>query len=148
MSEIINHPENAVTLQSIIALENEILKLPQVELPITHEFVDGVYARSMFIPAGTVLTGAVHAHDCFSVIRFGELMIYTEAGMAKVGTGDLLPSKAGIKRAGYAITDTLITGFMANPSNETDPDKLWIFYTVPNEALIPKNNVVKLQGVD
>jgi hypothetical protein len=132
----------AVAIQSIIALEDEILKLPQVELPITHDFIEGVYARTMFIPAGTVLTGAVHAHDCFTVIRYGDLMIYTEDGMVQVNGGDMLPSKAGIKRAGYAITDVLITGFMANPTNETDPDKIWEFYTVPNDALLARAKAI------
>lgn len=132
MSEL----SRATKIQDIIALENEILKLPQVDLDLKHEFVDGVYARSMFIPAGTVLTGAVHSKDCFTVIRHGDLIIYTEEGMKQLKAGDMLPSKAGIKRAGYAITDTFITGFMANPDNETDLEKLWCFYTLPNDVLL------------
>lgn len=84
----------------------------------------------------TVLTGAIHAHDCFTVIRYGEMMIYTEDGVQHVKAGDMVPSKAGIKRAGFAIQDTYLTGFMANPTNETDLDKIWDFYTVPNESLM------------
>ncbi len=136
--------ERAVNIQDILKLENEILKYPQVELPLKHEFVDGVYARSMFIPAGTILTGAVHSKDCFSVIRYGELIIYTEDGMKQVKAGDMLPSTAGIKRAGYAIEDTYITGFMANPTNETNLDKLWEFYTLPNETLLAVETKEKL----
>ncbi|MFA6051569.1 MAG: hypothetical protein WC762_03165 [Methylobacter sp.] len=131
-----NSVSKSVHIKSILDLENEVLKLPQVELPLKHDFIDGVYARSMFIPAGTVLTGAVHAKDCFTVIRYGDLIIYTEEGAQTVKAGEMLLSTAGIKRAGYAITDTYITGFMANPSNETDLDKLWKFYTLPNESLL------------
>jgi hypothetical protein len=135
----------AVAIEDILALENEILKHPQVELPLTHDFINGIYARSMFIPAGTVLTGAVHAFDCFSVMRYGDLIIYTEDGMREVHAGDMIPSGAGIKRAGYAITDTLITGFMANPTNETDLDKLWEMYTSPNETLLAHESTELLE---
>lgn len=114
-------------------------------MPLKHEFVDGVYARSMFIPAGTVLTGAVHSKDCFTVIRYGDLIIYTEDGMKQVKAGDMIPSKAGIKRAGLAITDTYITGFMANPTNETDLDKLWEFYTIPNNSLLSADSKALLE---
>lgn len=125
----------AAKFQSILELENEILKYPQVELQLKHDFIDGIYARSMFIPKDTVLTGAVHAFDCFTVIRYGEMMIYTEEGIQHVKAGDMIPSKAGIKRAGYALEDTFITGFMANPTNETDLEKIWNLYTLPNELL-------------
>ena len=125
---------------AIIEVENILLSLPQVELPLTHDFVDGVYARTMFIPAGTILTGAVHSKDCFSVIRTGSLMIFTVDGKQHFKTGDMIASHAGIKRAGYAIEDTYITGFMANPTNEKDLDNIWQIYTLPNDAL---TNLVK-----
>jgi hypothetical protein len=131
-----NDITKSISLQSIIDLENFILTVPQIELPIMHDFIDGVYARSMFIPAGTVLTGAIHSKDCFTVIRYGDLVILTESGMQQVKAGDMIPSHAGIKRAGYAITDTYITGFMANPDNETDPENLWDLYTLPNDAVL------------
>lgn len=138
--------DNLASILSILALEHEILKYPQTELPLKHDFVDGVYARSMFIPAGTVLTGAVHTRDCFTVIRYGEMMIYTEEGMQRVKAGDMLPSKAGIKRAGLAIQDTYITGFMANPTNETDLDKIWELYTAPNESLLNASTTETLEN--
>ena len=146
LPDSVDFKTKAVTVKEILALENEILRHPQVELPLTHDFIDGVYARSMFIRAGTVLTGAVHAFDCFSVIRYGDLIIYTEDGMKEVHAGDMIPSVAGVKRAGYAQTDTLITGFMANPTNETDLDKLWEMYTRPNNELLNQNNTDLLEN--
>jgi hypothetical protein len=146
LPDSVDFKTKAVTVKEILALENEILRHPQVELPLTHDFINGVYARSMFIRAGTVLTGAVHAFDCFSVIRYGDLIIYTEDGMKEVHAGDMIPSVAGVKRAGYAQTDTLITGFMANPTNETDLDKLWEMYTRPNNELLNQNNTDLLEN--
>jgi hypothetical protein len=131
-----NDITKSISLQTIIDLENLFLTAPQVELPIMHDFIDGVYARSMFIPAGTYLTGAIHSKDCFTVIRYGDIEILTEYGMKQFKAGDMIVSKAGIKRAGHAITDTYITGFMANPDNETDPENLWDLYALPNDAVL------------
>jgi hypothetical protein len=135
MSTELTIDEKLKRRNAILGMEDHLLTQPQVELPLTHDFVDGVYARTMFIPKGTILTGAVHSKDCLSVIRTGELLIATENGSVHVKTGDMLPSKAGTKRAGIALEDTYITGFMANPTNETDLDVIWEIYTLPNEAL-------------
>jgi hypothetical protein len=104
----------------IYRLEAELLKLPQVEMPVDHDFCNGLYARTMHIPAGTVLTGAVHKDESFS---------------AKVGPGFMSVTKPHTKRAGVALTDVEVTTFHANPTNETDPKTIWDMYTVPAPAL-------------
>ena len=71
-------------LQSILELEKAILQLPQIELEISHDFCAGIYARTMFIPAGTILTGAIHRHECFFTVRSGDLVITTDDGPAIV----------------------------------------------------------------
>src|ERR1700675_2282986 len=54
--------------ESVERLEREVLKLPQVDLRTTHVLAGCVYARTIFIPAGTVLTGAVHKKDHVNVV--------------------------------------------------------------------------------
>jgi quercetin dioxygenase-like cupin family protein len=119
----------------IYRLEARILELPQVEMPVEHDHCSGLYARTMHIPAGTVLTGAVHREDCFFVVRKGTLAVTTDAGVTKAHAGDMLLSRAGTKRAGVAITDVVVTTFHANPSGETDPERLWDLFTVPAPAV-------------
>jgi hypothetical protein len=41
-------------LRRIELLEKYLLTLPQVDMPIAHDFSDGLYARTMFVPSGTV----------------------------------------------------------------------------------------------
>lgn len=127
----------------IYRLEAELLKLPQVEMPVEHAFCADQYARTMHIPAGTALTGAVHRHDCFFVIRKGDLVVTTDDQPKVLHAGDMLVSPAGTKRAGVALTDVVVTTFHANPTNETSPDALWDLFTVPaSEARL----VVESQG--
>jgi hypothetical protein len=119
-----------VSSDKIEQLEAMLLQLPQASLPVVHEFCEGVYARTMHIAAGTCLTGAIHREDNFLVIREGDIAIWTDKGMKRFKAGDLINSKAGIKRAGYAFTDTVLTTFHANPTNETEPELLWELFTV------------------
>ncbi len=115
----------------IYNLEAHLLRLPQVPMPVTHDFCKGLYARTMHIPAGTVLTGAVHRDESFFVVRRGILIVTTDAGPVRVEPGFMSVTRPGTKRAGIAVTDVEVTTFHANPTNETDPETLWETYVQP-----------------
>lgn len=118
----------------IYRLEAELLKLPQVEMPVDHTFCNGLYARTMHIPAGTVLTGAVHKDESFFVVRKGTLIVTTDDGTAQVGSGFMSVTKPNTKRAGIALTEVEVTTFHANPSNEQNPQALWDMFTISAPA--------------
>ena len=52
--------------EKIFELEDQIQQavdagiFPAMPNEVTHEFCNGVYARSLFIPSGGLLTGAIH----------------------------------------------------------------------------------------
>ena len=119
----------------IYRLEAELLKLPQVDMPVTHAFCAGLYARTMHIPAGTVLTGAVHKEESFFLVRKGELIVSTDSGPLTIRSGDMSVSKIGTKRAGITLTDVEVTTFHANPTNEQEPQALWDLFTIPAPAI-------------
>ena len=119
----------------IYLLEAELLKLPQVEMPVDHAFCNGLYARTMHIPAGTVLTGAVHKDECFFLVRKGQIIVSTDDGPRTLGPGDMSVSKKHTKRAGIALSEVEVTTFHANPTNEQDPQALWDLYTIPAPTL-------------
>jgi mannose-6-phosphate isomerase-like protein (cupin superfamily) len=118
----------------IYRLEAELLKLPQVDMPVDHAFCNGLYARTMHIPAGTILTGAIHKEESFFLVRKGELIVSTDSGPRTIGPGDMSVSKIGTKRAGITLTDVEVTTFHANPTNEQEPQALWDMFTIPAPA--------------
>jgi len=118
----------------IYRLEAELLKLPQVDMPVDHDFCNGLYARTMHIPAGTILTGAVHREESFFLVRKGELIVSTDDGPLTLRSGDMSVSKIGTKRAGITLTDVEVTTFHANPTNEQEPQMLWDLFTIPAPA--------------
>ena len=127
----------------------EALKLfPQVELPLFHDFCKGIYARTILLPAGTMLTGAVHKDECFFLVRSGCILITTDDKPVRAESGFMTKSPAGTKRAGFALVDTLVTTFHANPEELRDPEEIWDYYTVP----APKNilevlDKTRLEGI-
>ena len=127
--------------EKILQLENQIQKaiddgvFPAMPNAVTHEFCNGMYARTLFLPAGGLLTGAIHKDESFFLIRSGVIIITTDEGTAEVGPGFLAVTKPGTKRAGLALTDCTVTTVHPNPDNETDPDRIWDQYTVEPEAL-------------
>jgi len=98
------------TMPEILQIEQEILKLPQVELPLEHFHIKGVYVRKGFIPAGTMLTGKVHNFESISILAQGTLRITNGTDSKIISAPHTFVDKAGIKRLGYAETDcTFIT---------------------------------------
>jgi hypothetical protein len=69
-----------------------------------HYHLKGVYVRSLFIPAGMMLTGKIHNFESIGILAQGRLRITN--GTESIMTVDT----PGVKRLGYAETDcTFIT---------------------------------------
>ena len=115
--------------ERVDALELAASKMPQVDCPVRHYFAPGLYAREMSIPAGTVVTGAVHKRENLIVVSMGRLKIVTADGTKEVKAGDTITCAAGMKNAVYALEDSRWTNFLPNPDNETDTDKLTEIFT-------------------
>ena len=113
-------------LEDIERLEQEMLAIEGehgIELEQWHHFADGLVARTIFIPAGTTLTGAEHRAEHLNVC-FGDISVTTDAGVRRLTGYHVLPAIAGSKRAGYAHADTWWTTVHLNPGNERDLAKL------------------------
>lgn len=96
------------TVADVERLEQLVLSVPQVDLRTEHSLSGGVYARTIYIPAGTVLTGATHKKDHINIV-FGDITVTTDNGPVRLTGHNVLPTKAGSKRAGFAHADTVWT---------------------------------------
>lgn len=126
-------PEHA----AIYRLESELLKLPQVDMPVSHEFCAGLYARTMKLYAGCAYTGAEHKGESFFVVRSGSLVSYDGENKPHTLTdGDMHIVPHGSKRAVVALTDCTVTTFHANPTEARDPQALWALFAAPSVDLL------------
>jgi hypothetical protein len=90
--------------------------------PLLHEFPHGLYVRTIFIPAGTVLTGKLHRHPHPNLLHEGIVEVVTEEGGTEFLEGPCFMISAGLtKRALVAHTDVIWTTIHPNPGNLQDP---------------------------
>lgn len=104
---------SADALERVRRLEGELMQRPQVQICTAHLFHAGVYARTIRIPAGVALTGAL--------IKVATVLIFS--GHATVYIGDdaielqgyqVIPASAGRKQVFVAHTDTDLTMLFAS----------------------------------
>jgi hypothetical protein len=109
--------------RELYALQAAVAELPEVECPLQHVFAPGAYARTMHIPAGTVIVGKIHKHAHLNILSQGRVEVRTEGGGLEHLQGPLtMVSPPGTKRAVYAVTDAVWTTI--HLTDETDLEKI------------------------
>lgn len=93
------------TPEAVRRMEDMLLQLPQIDLHTEQLVHGGMAARTIFIPAGTVLTGALTNIDNLCV-AFGDITVTTDDGPKRLTGFNVIPANAGAKRAGVAHSDT------------------------------------------
>jgi hypothetical protein len=116
---------------NVQALENIMRTMPQMELQTDHYFADGMYARVLFRPAGTLIVGKVHKKEHFYIVAKGCVQI----GKEVLHAGTVLVSQPGTKRAVLALEDSICLTVHRTKKRNLDkiekqmvePDKLALF---------------------
>jgi len=108
------------TMPEILRIEKEILAMPQVTLPVEHYQIDGVYVRSMFIPAGTILTGKIHNFESIAILAKGRIRITNGTDSYVISEGHIMVDQPGVKRLGYAETDVIFITVHRTDNTEID----------------------------
>lgn len=127
----------------VVALQKEISKLPQVELETKHYWADGMYARSIFRPAGTLIVGKVHKKEHFYIVMHGLIRVTTDEGVKDIQGPCVLVSKPGTKRAVYALEDS--TCMTVHRTDKTELDEIEQELIEPEaEALFDSANKLKV----
>ena len=120
------------TRQAIMALEERIRhevsgpagSMAPVECPLEHRFAPGIYARTIFLPAGSLVVGKIHNHAHVNVLSMGRVSVYTEQGPEEFSAPRTWISEPGTKRVVYTHEDAVWNTIHHNPTNETDTDKI------------------------
>lgn len=108
--------------EALLALQTEVLKHPQADLPVNHHFAEGVYVRELPMPAGAIIVGKLHRQSHISMLTKGEVTIVTERERRRVRAPYLEHSPVGAKRAFYAHEDSVWV--TCHGTHETDAETL------------------------
>lgn len=116
----------------ILQIEQQMLKMPQVAIPMQMHHAHKVAARQIIVPKGTELSGAIHKFTNLNVMGYGDMSFLMEDGATKRLTGyNLIVSPPGTKRIAYAHEDTLWITFFG--TDETDADEIVNQFTTNSE---------------
>jgi hypothetical protein len=95
-------------IDKVNKLQTKLEKLPQVDAQTQHHLSGKIYARTMFITKGTTFVGSLHKRDHINIIC-GDMTVTTDEGVQRFTGYQVIPTKAGMKRAGIAHEDTYWT---------------------------------------
>ena len=106
-------------VDAVRRLETAAMDMPQVDIPTDHVFHAGLYARTIKIPAGVMLTGAQIKIPTVLIIS-GDTLVYGEDGPVRYTGYHVCTGQGGRKQAFLAIEDTFLTMLFATNATTTD----------------------------
>lgn len=118
--------------EQIEEFEDFLLEQPQVDISdfeVENIFCDGIYIKKAVIPAGVLLTGALHLTEHINIIISGKIRVLTEQSVETITAPHIFISKPMVKRVGYALEDTIWLNVHSNREN-LDLDTLSKLLTV------------------
>lgn len=128
----------AQAVDMVRRLEDELIDMPQVDISTAHVIHGGMYARTIVIPAGVVLTGALIKLDTVVIVN-GDCTVFVGGDQPQRLAGyHVLPGGAGRKQAFLAHADTHVT--MVFPSTAQTVEQAENEFTDEAHKLLSRRN--------
>lgn len=110
---------SAAAIDRVRQLETLASALPQVAIATDHVFHAGLYARTVKVPAGVVITGVLIKIPTLLIVH-GDAIVHVDDGPLELHGYTVLPASAGRKQALLALTDTHLTMVFATAASDID----------------------------
>lgn len=136
-------PMTSEAIDKVRALENQLAALPQVEIETHHALHGGMYVRTITIPAGVALTGALIRVATVLIIN-GDADVYIGKSTKRLRGYNVLQASAGRKQAFYAHKDTQVT--MVFPTDATTVEQAENEFTEEADRLLSRKQNRTFQG--
>ncbi len=114
---------------SVQAIQDIMVKFPQVELPVKHHFSsigcanpDRIYLREVFHPGGVAVVGFEHLDEHLFILAVGHLTITTDDGDMEIFGPTVVNTMPGKKRVAFAHEDSVI--MTVHATNLSNPDDI------------------------
>lgn len=101
-------------IDNVRRMEKLNAEMPQVPIRTEHVIHAGMYSRTVFLPAGTAITGVLVKIPTLLIIQ-GDAVVYVGGGAIRITGYAVLPADAGRKQAFIAKSDVHLT--MIFPTN-------------------------------
>jgi len=127
----------AAMQSKVVALQDELLNMEQVEIETVHTFLPGIYERKIIVPPWTVLTGAEHKTDYKVRLEKGTIAVNVDDEIRVLTAPCEFVAKAGAQRAGRVFDEEVVwVDIYENTDDCTDiPTLEDRYYVVPECGL-------------
>lgn len=106
-------------------IEVGMTNFENVECPLSHKFVGGIYVREILMPAGTLVASKIHKTEHPFIVSKGEVLVRVNGGewqrIVAPYSGITYP---GTRRLLYIIEDTLWGTYHVTQPGETTPEQV------------------------
>ncbi len=121
MTQLATPPVSTEGHQAIDALEQKMMAMPAADCPLQHVFTNGLYGRTIFMPAGSVITSKIHKTQHQFVCSMGHCLVWIDnVGWQDIKAPHVGVTQPGTRRVLLVLEDTIWTTF--HPTDETDVD--------------------------
>lgn len=124
-------------IDKVRKLTESSLNLPQMELETHHLIHAGMYARTIVIPEGAVITGVLIKIPTILIVS-GHVVIYKGDDVLEISGYQILPASKNRKQAFFALKDTHLT--MIFSTNAESVGQAEAEFTDETEQLLSHNN--------
>ena len=127
MNSFLSHidPDILATCSEVDKIEYSMCQSDEVvEMPLTHVFTPGLYTRTIFMPAGSLVMSMTHNTRHPFIITTGEVDVISPEGSFTHIAPYMGITQPGTKRLLHVKQDTTWTTFHVNKDNLTDPDQI------------------------
>ena len=101
-------PMSEAAIGKVRALETRAAQLPQEPIETAHLFHAGLYARSIVIPAGVMITGTLIKIPTILIIS-GDVVMYVDGQARELHGYNVFAASAQRKQAFVALSDAAMT---------------------------------------
>lgn len=116
-------PMTEYEINRVADLESYARSMPQVAVPTEQILHAGLYMRTIFMPAGTILTGAL-IKIATALIISGHARVYMGNEIRDIVGYHVMRAASNRKQAFYALGDTHLTMAFASAARTTEDAEL------------------------
>src|SRR5574343_68912 len=102
--------------------KTQLATCEQIDVPVMHTFAPGAYARTVNVPADTMMVSKRHGTEHIAILSYGECYVASQHGTERLIGPTIFVTPANTQRVVYCKTDVVWTTF--HVTDETDVEKI------------------------
>lgn len=126
-----------LSIEKVRELEKFCAKMPQEAIETVHVIHAGMYARTILVPAGVLITGVLVKRATLIIIH-GDVVMYTDRTAVELHDYNVVPAAANRKVAFLALKETNMT--MVFPSDAKTVGEAEAEFTDETDMLVSRRD--------